>query len=356
MITKNSAPTMIDTIYRISFSKQPTGWRSNAVMREHLMNARRFVLDDDMSSFLGDLTSAAFAKHKGKPIMLKMIDGLRVSARLPHHCTWIEYNLRRCQKRSAELLGLPYKIEEIPSMEGWLLEQHPQLETVFKLHVFTSSPGERDRYGFDAWTFPIVYAWSVNDDVCPYRSILPANSTPDAQLATGVMGYETDAIRLIDSDLLNPLSIYDHTAIRTLILEWVGVLRRCWALLATINDIPILNREVVPSHGFIAKGSYRKFLTHKTITLQVPKGKDIHKIARDAVAIARRRGHPVRGHHRIDWLHRPAALCDHQWSTDKEHIVCSICHGRKLWIREHNRGDASLGFVTHSYKIEHPRQ
>jgi hypothetical protein len=47
--------------------------------------------------------------------------------------------------------------------------------------------------------------------------------------------------------------------------------------------------------------------------------------------VARRRAHQVRGHWRRDWRHE----------------------GQRIWIKEHQRGDASLGFVTHDYHVEH---
>src|SRR5690242_7553179 len=33
-----------------------------------------------------------------------------------------------------------------------------------------------------------------------------------------------------------------------------------------------------------------------------------------------------------------------------------VCKGRKTWIKEHQRGDASLGFVLHDYSVERVTQ
>jgi hypothetical protein len=38
-------------------------------------------------------------------------------------------------------------------------------------------------------------------------------------------------------------------------------------LLATINDLPVSTNVVTPSKGFVAKGNYRRFLTHSVVTL-----------------------------------------------------------------------------------------
>jgi hypothetical protein len=61
------------------------------------------------------------------------------------------------------------------------------------------------------------------------------------------------------------------------------------------------------------------------------RGRDPHKVARSIIARARRRAHQVRGHWRRDWRHE----------------------GNRIWIKEHQRGDASLGFVTHDYTVKH---
>ena len=53
-------------------------------------------------------------------------------------------------------------------------------------------------------------------------------------------------------------------------------------------------------------------------------------LARKAVTMMRRRAHQVRGHWRDDWRHP----------------------GQKIWVKEHQRGDASLGFVLHDYTVE----
>jgi len=65
-------------------------------------------------------------------------------------------------------------------------------------------------------------------------------------------------------------------------------------------------------------------------------------------AVLRRRAHQVRGHWRRDWRKPLLAGCEHVWN---EEIFCTLCGGHKLWIDEHQRGDASLGFVMHDYEV-----
>lgn len=342
-------PTLlIDELYRASFRKEPVmGWKSNVEMRKALVSARRFVLDDAMSTMLGDLASAAFAPLKGlekeprSRAMGRLAEQLRVSARLPFETVWIEYNLRNAQVRSTEILGESYHPKESPRDEGWLLRRHPYFETAIQLLI--TNRGETDR-----WTFPIAYAWSTDETIPPWRSVIPKGSTSDSVLATGIGGYHSPHVTICESDLMGPLTRYRHDALEGLVREWVGVLRRCWALLATINDIPILRTEATHSRGFVAQGRYRKYLDCTTITLRVPQD-EFRKIARKAVAAVRRRAHEVRGHWRKDWRNPGAISCKHEWQEDQ---TCRLCHGHRLWIREHERGDPDLGIVAHHYRVE----
>jgi hypothetical protein len=107
-------------------------------------------------------------------------------------------------------------------------------------------------------------------------------------------------------------------------------MRYMWALLSTINTLPVSNKFVAASKGYVAKGRYRRFVDHSVVTLNVPETR-YRRIAAHAIAVARRRAHEVRGHWRKDWRHP----------------------GERLWIAEHQRGDASLGFVTHDYEVHH---
>src|SRR4029077_3272975 len=116
--------------------------------------------------------------------------------------------------------------------------------------------------------------------------------------------------------------------------EWMSELRFIWALLAAVNDIPVGIKHVTPSKGYVARGRYRKFVEHSVISILIPKQRDPQVFAREIVAVSRRRAHMVRGHWRRNWR-----------SPDG-----------KIWVNEHQRGDASLGFVLHDYSVEHKQE
>ena len=346
-------PTLIDTLYRASFRNETVGgWSSNYVWRNAFINARRFVLDSAMSTFLGELGTQAFARPLSAKRRCRMAESLRVSARLPHAVTWIEYDLRACQIRSNELLGRPYDPSETPQREGWLLMQHPSLDTAFIAYLVTHDPALRERpTGWDTWTFPLGLAWTVDEDtVLPWRPLRDIEGSGLSEAATGLFGYQTDRAAYVQSDML--VTPNAPETIASLIREWAGVLRRMWALLACINDLPVTVKDVRASKGFVAKASYKRFLDHKTITLTVPT-KLYRKVARDALSLAHRRGGQVRGHWRRDWRNPLSPLCEHDFSADEHRMQCGICKGRKLWITEHVRGDTSRGFVTRDYVVTH---
>ena len=40
----------------------------------------------------------------------------------------------------------------------------------------------------------------------------------------------------------------------------------------------------------------------------------------------------------------------HRYSVQQ---VCERCGKHRIWVHEHQRGDASFGFVTHGYNVTH---
>lgn len=365
-----NAPTLADTLYRMSFKNETIpGWTSNAEWRAALQRAKKFVLDDAMSTFLGELgtrafldTGRVFSDRDDVPAVIvqsphrrnRKADHLRMGARLPSEVVWIEYNLRKCQERSNELLGRPVDLMLMPEREGWLIMQHPHLPTAYIAQVVAHDPRNIED-GLNLWTFPVALAWTVDDEtILPWRSIpFAAGSSSPSEVSTGLVGYKTDRAGYVFSPLLETPD--RSKAVSTLLREWSGVQRRMWALLATITDLPVEITEVRAAKGFVAKGSYRKFLDHRTITITVPKRKHT-KIIRDALAMAHRRGGPVISHWRKDWRNPLSPLCDHDYGADEKHMFCTKCHGRKIWIAEHVRGDTSRGFVTHDFLVTHAKE
>ena len=73
-------PTLIDALYRASFAKERNpGWTDNGLWRDALFRAKKFVLDDAMSTFLGELGTQAFvAKRHNSAVSNRICEHLRM--------------------------------------------------------------------------------------------------------------------------------------------------------------------------------------------------------------------------------------------------------------------------------------
>lgn len=357
--------TLFDSLYKASFRNKPIdGWVNNAALRDALTKANRFVLTDDMSTMLGHLSIEAFIApvYSDENRRFRQIEAFRTGARLPFETVWIEYSLRHCQRIvNSYMQGRQVSVEDlarrtVPAREGWLLQRHPQLENAVIAHIVSHSPDLADENGDDTWTFPVAYAWTTDmDTVLPWRSVPYDKRKEDLSLsaaAVGIHNYDTGRVSVVDAPLFDfkPQSRQQAGAVGSLIEEWTGVVRRMMAFLSTINDVPTVTTRVRPSRGFFAKGRIRPFLAHTTIHLTIP-AKRYSTFAKKAVHMAHRRGGPVKGHWRDDFRRPYQTLCNHAYDADEGHRWCTLCNGRQIWIRDHVRGDAAEGFVTHDYAV-----
>lgn len=364
-------PTLADEIYRMTFKPDMVaGWRSNVVMRDVLSGARRFVADDRMSAFIADLSFETYFKClRQETLSTRILDSLRVQARLPHEAIWIEYSLRAYMRRRVEIEHQHFgkctlDPTESPLREGWLIQQHPTLSTAYIMHLFTADD-KPDDLGFTRWTFPWAFGWRCDEGPLPWEVIFsydPKYVDKTTRASLFLLGYSTYVRENVDC-VYSPLIV---DPIRgpgwgdrygDLMREWSGILRRVWALLATIDHLPVTYGAVRQSKGFLARGRIRKFYDHTTITLRIPERKDTRVIARSAIAHAHHKRHEVRGHWRNHYQFPPSPKCNpHLWEPlddDADVIACAHCGGRQFYIHKHERGDASLGYVWHDYELKH---
>jgi hypothetical protein len=261
--------------------------------------------------------------------------------------TWIEYDPREFKARTVEAYsgkvnhvspvrdaflgktiikrdteGPVIKPEDIVPHIGWLMEQFG--ETFVITLIVGDGTGS-------VLVLPCNFAWTSGDTVPNVRKSTPKENPPDAYLATGIHDYDTPHVVI---GTVPEMDFVSAEAATGALAEWMGELRFVWALLAAVNDIPVGIREVKPSKGYVARGKYRRFVEHSVISILIPKQRDPQTFARQIVAVSRRRAHQVRGHFRRDWRHE----------------------GNKIWVSEHQRGDASLGFVLHDYSIQHEKE
>jgi len=361
-MAKAPPETLADLLLEASY-KPPTQnqWPHDLLInaRMELRSARRFVLNREASSFLSDLSNAVFLRKSPK-ICERIFDQMLSLARLPHAATWIEYDAAAEGLRTAELVFAdPYEFvdsgdvihnaskrsyeERKTRRIGLLAHVAPECETTFMGTIYIKQLLISNSVNL-LW-FPFRYVWSTDGALGPpYDSLLNATKQLSRgqkfiwESIAGFKGVNEDTKSL---NMLTVMPFVDRSGmgwsehvvnmIVDTLGQFPGLFRRFLALLATINDIPVIATEHISTRGFMARHSYYRYLNHTVLTLNLPKGKDPRQIARNIVAAAHRRAHQVRGHWRRDWRHE----------------------GQRIWIHEHIRGDAKLGFVTHDYNVVH---
>lgn len=325
--------------------------------------ARKFVLDTEMSAFVADLSYSVFPATSSSARIKAIVESTRASSRLPFPTTWIELDMKARTERSKQY-GVYSTGFRGPERIGWLMMRHPQNEHAFMAcHCGSHSidPSRRD----DDALLPIpnagtyCYVWVTDDSPLPWPtiSIEPFGKDLIAQWLVGHLEYTPFGHRL--GLMHSPYATKEFRAIvstpqaiNDVLREQAGDVRCLWAFLAALNDIPVLKTVIRPQHGHMTGGQYRRFVEHTVISLVMPTKITYRGLAQKVARAARRRAHPVRGHWRKDWRIMPAALCDHLWMDESDHNVCTLCKGRRYWITEHQRGDASLGFVLHDYAVK----
>lgn len=360
---KDKPELLIDWVYRSTFNKKTR----DLELRGQLMSARRCVLSDEMAAFLYTVMvetySAGYGKRKWAKRVCDRLDDCRHFSRLPHRVTWIEYSLGAMAEREADEKDklAPEIVEDghylgnersalltHPRLHnariGWLLRQHEKIETAVCADYFLGVMHDGRHKGYQGPKKPMHFrptasiVWQTDGDPLPWETfqsvlLFPEKESQDgwfeSEFVAGYRGYERYNVGV------HPREMPEHEKQeKGNFSNLFGRARMMWVFLSIFNKVPIIGEHtIVPSRGFIARGSYHRFLEHRVLTINVPEKAGLRKIAREVIAIIRRRAHMVRGH----------------WRDDSR-----LQKGNKsLWIAEHQRGDASLGFVTHDYAVHH---
>jgi hypothetical protein len=346
-----------------------------------IAQARKFVLDEGMSAFMADLAYAALPKVRNAQRDNAILEGMRTLSRLPHALTWIEYDLKARIDRAVKAYGAAdISAAKAPARGGWLLMRHPTMENAFLAMEAISHTTGHSTQNFEISPVmplegvqpdgllsipnmcPVAYAWTTNDETPPWPKLDRVPHPDVAGVMTGIFSYQSPRLICPMSPFLKDAPDLDkvlrYAVTSGLFYELASDVRYLWALLSAINDTPKEYAVVRPQKGHMVAGQYKRFVEHTVIKLMIPGSKDMTKVAQRITRAARRRAHDVRGFWRKDWRFPLAAFCQHEFeSVPDTHLAkCKLCQGRKIWIAEHQRGDASLGFVLHDYSVEHPRQ
>lgn len=135
--------------------------------------------------------------------------------------------------------------------------------------------------------------------------------------------------------------------------EWARMLRVYYAFCLLLHAPKGVQITEKPAHRKLVKGKQKAYAAHSIITIDLSA-----KEARRVIADGSRgpiRAHEVRGH----WMHLNRVRgCSHEWRAvpvepDRpERYVCD-CGTVRVWRKAHQKGDATLGYVTHQYHVTH---
>ena len=186
----------------------------NNWLASHVAQARKFVIDEGMSAFMADLGYVSLNACKTPAARHHLVESMRKLARLPHALTWIEYDKQAHRKRVKEAYhpDIVAEADSVPDRSGWLLMQHPKLETAFMaLHCSSHSWDDVNARQALPNAGQFAYAWSSDDTIPPwprdsfYHQDQPCRlDPPDPQLVaspagilTGVLEYKTNSFSVI---------------------------------------------------------------------------------------------------------------------------------------------------------------
>lgn len=367
--TSEKQPTLADLLIREWSKPKYRRYDTEGWVPRMVAQARKFVLDKSMSEFMADLAyswlpdlpKSMSARQRVRAYSI--LNGYRMIARLPHPIMWIEYDMEARSTRILQhWLGKSGR-NPLSKQSGWLLIQHPKIETsVMAITVDGNCVDDRGQIKNYPTCVSLAAAWSTTDELVPWRPYdMPSDSQGrDAELLAGIPGFLCPQCALAMAPWVTRKSdgaFLTQDRMLKELKENRGTLRHLWSLLAAINDIPVGRKPVKPTGGHMVGASYKRFSEHTVISLNLPKRTTPAVLAKRVLRNARRRAHMVRGHFRRHYLFPLNPLCEHQMEPleSTQMLECRYCQGRKIWITEHQAGDASLGFVLHDYNVTHEK-
>lgn len=308
--------------------------------REMLMRSRIFMPDREATRYMAEqsVVQASELEH-----LLRL-------ARLPFNDVWLEDDTYARLERFAELGTLASTFDEDETFKvayairrigetGWICSPMPDPRVsenravvgfsyiVDTERVIGPSLDDEELRAI----FPQIAHERANDFLAALA--LGYHRSPDLSQAKKVLRHivvqiEDYALEKVRRDPRQADALYG------MLHETGGALRYIITLLATINlvetrfeaqekklDRLIVGRRSIP------------YMASTVVRITVP-SKPLHKLARAAVAGWKNRAHEVRGHWRK------------HLDRDSGEIILK-------WVKEHQRGDASLGYVQHKYQVHH---
>lgn len=328
-------------------------------LRRDIIEAQRFILDTHATWEIVDRADLD-TKH--------LMDRVQL-AHLPYEKVWIEYNQHdKIEANFFSGRGPKPETDAVAPMAGFLIKRvdgRPDAWVAQKVQA--EGDGELlVKHGLDVFEyfFDASSAYPIKR-LAGRRSVLDDGvfSSDPQTVATALWGQaalleENDPLReafnkgsmaishlwreqinaTIASDPVNKIPYLTRTTqfMSGYMKEMIGELRFLVTALALMNEVPIIVSDEVRPHKptFLAGGRMQPFLTHRTVSINVPAIKRKRRTVADILyeAGSKKRRHMVRRHRRT-YLNPDGSI------------------KQVKWIEAHERGDANLGWVTHDYAV-----
>lgn len=171
------------------------------------------------------------------------------------------------------------------------------------------------------------------------------------------MHFQTNARKHLSQKEYEEFCQQASFSVQLCVEEDAGILRFITTVLGLLNEAPNIREPKQARAGYRTMGMNKlQYLGHSMIHLKLPKTKPMRFISRllDHASNERRRNraHVARGHWR-QVEYGTKFRCDHNPTLVENGMgICTKCERIIRWIPAHQRGDASLGWVTHEYTLE----
>ena len=315
-------------------------WRR---IRPLMPKARRFVFDKEASAFVG-----AFIRDFG-PTLLENLQ----FAIPPFETCYIEYHLDALLDTiGARMVGM-----EGPKYPNAPDERIGHLIDGKQVHSFIQGSDREASY------YPVIiglhtetYTRGMFDNTNLAMDIRKKLAYVLGSTANGLMvGGDTARDWTHHVDVWPVDNIFQGLLRNDLLRDsGNGTVRNLVALLLMLNrQRERVTLTQVPPKGVIYKGKRKVFMAHSLVTLTT---EDYGAITRSFSPTGHHespRRHQVRGFFRH--YHRVRG-CEHAFLEEgrPDRWVCQHCGTVRVWVHDHERGDASKGYVTKEYVVTDP--
>lgn len=343
------------------FIENGTGFRQYLPL---IKKAVPFSLDEDAARLVAEMTS--------DPSKVNQISIYKSLAKLPFEHVWIEFPMQALVKRQNELTGRITAKEGTTERFAFLLQRGKSGTEEGEL-IYVSMVSETEE---NPVLYPITALFwepGLSSDQLEYAiRILSKNPDYDTffkdtnkwlvqseRLAWGLQDeffapLANSVLVIPEAQFLSHVKRGNYTKkhfsqlLEVGLTESLGFMRLLVATLAVINYVPVKLEPYRMPGKMRLGGNIKPFMSTSIVRIQIPNRKRrIRDVERTILAAykSHRKRHRVRGHWRVS----NKSHGDH-WEMFIDYFSMKIKWRR--WINNHERGDATLGWVNQTYVVE----